>query len=153
MKKGIVIIILMVLLCVLMLCVSCKNKETKISKELPEALRVETGGVKIDFAILPDIEKAQEILEQQDAGYYVKEEERVAKTETKNKSKIKARGKIQKAKKPKTKTRRWKVQKLEDYNVLLAVENIKDKNRKLNFPGPMASTLSLKLLIRMGMWS
>lgn len=100
------------------------RSETTIP-EVPALLETK-GKSRFDFDILADIQKAQAMLEHEDAGYDLREDELFAYIPDNLKSSKK------KPKKPqKRRVRRWKVKKLDDFNVLLAVEDVTAKNRKI----------------------
>lgn len=79
---------------------TAQKKKPVVAQQKKAAQRSE-----VQFDVMPDIEKAQSMLEDEDAGYYLKN---VAYTNGK-------KGK---------KERRWSAKKLNDFNVLLAVENV-----------------------------
>ncbi|HEX8974444.1 MAG TPA: transglycosylase SLT domain-containing protein [Patescibacteria group bacterium] len=111
-KKAIFLIaVLTVVILVFALMVGCKKKaeerpQIKPKKQLSQKSLKQKKPV--DFDVMSDITRAQKMLEDWDAGYYIGE-------------RTVHNGKAGKSRKE------WKTQRLEDFNVLLAVENIADR--------------------------
>jgi hypothetical protein len=96
--------VLIIVICLGMVFAGCsENKQTKIQKKNVQQQKVVHQTVTFD--VLPDIKKAQLLLDNEDAGYFCK---------TVNYS----NGKKGKA------ARKWCSTTLDDFNVLLAVENV-----------------------------
>jgi len=130
-KEGLImkrIIIILVVTCVISFLLGLiygysEKINTKQTAEQPVVTpRVKKPVMEIkNFDLLEEIKKAKEILEDEDAGFYLADVPMFSKE------------KKGKGKKARTVIHRWKVQKLEDFNVLLAVEKIDRQDREIEF--------------------
>lgn len=120
MKKTVILISITLMF----LLAACQREEPKTTPVPAPAKKAETVKAVINYNVLNDIKLAKEMLAKEDAGFAIREETRVGKVAKPKKVKGK---KAKKAKPPK----RWKVKMIEDFNVLLAVEDIVKQDRKI----------------------